>query len=339
MKKVDRKQEAVESRREPIEDRPRRSVLLIDMGGPEDLSRVPAYLRQIFSDPFILRGNFVKRWLLSHLIARRATAETRARYEALGGKSDAVENAQILGQQLIEDFSARGLQLEFSVATRYSTPNIEQGLAALAKKVSSSGPPVTPVYLFPHETSALTGSCVDVLGRAADKLNLRVGPGVRHLASTDAYVQGWANAIRQAIEQPEKTFLLFSAHSLPLSIVNRGDVYISEVEQSVRKIRALLGDVQAGLAYQSQEGDDWLGPKVEDRAKEAYEARFRELIVVPLSFVGENTETKLDLDRDLRQAVAPLGFTRFVRLETPDKLGFLRTMVVEALCREWNLDP
>lgn len=314
----------------------RRCVLLVDMGGPRSLAEVKPYLRRIFSDPFIIPGNRVKRWLLSRAIARASAAETRERYASIGGKSNAVEDAQVLARQLTERFAARGIELQCAVATRYSKPDIPDGLAALAER---DGQTVTPVFLFPHETSALTGSCVSVLGQASARLGISAEPGVRHLGITDAYVRGWAEAIKQAVQHPDETYVLFSVHSLPLSIVRRGDTYIREVQRSVGRIAALLGNLASGLAYQSQEGEAWLEPKAEDKAAEAYRAGFRELIVAPLSFVGDNTETLVDLDRDLRKAVEPLGFRRFVRLETPNKLGFLPNMVCEALCKEWGLEP
>ncbi len=333
-------------------------VLLVTMGGPRNLAEVKAYLRRVFSDPYIVAGGAAKRWLLSRLIARAATPKSRARYALIGDKSNAVEDAERLARQLTEAFVDRRIPLQCAVATRYGTPSIEEGLAALAgtpARTSSedyAGPchpsegwmtggadrPVTPVYLFPHETSAMTGSCADVLGRAAAKLGVAVDAGVRHLGATEAYVAGWADAIRQVVGEPRETFVLFSCHSLPLTIVGRGDPYVGEVQHSVERIQACLGDLASGLAYQSQEGSDWLGPTVAAAAAAAYGRGFRELIVAPLSFVGENTETLVDLDRDLREAALAMGFRRFERLSTPDRLGFLCAMVVEGLRREWGLE-
>lgn len=311
------------------------SVLLIDMGGPQSLSEVQRYLRRIFSDPYIIPGNAVKRWLLSRLIARRSAARTRARYASIGGKSRAVAVARTLATELTKDFADRGVRIECAVATRYSLPNIQQGLKALSR---CNRDRVTPVYLFPHETTALTGSCEDVLLRVATRFGIPVELGVRHLGMSDAYVKGWAEAIKQAVQRPAESFVILSAHSLPMSIVNRGDPYVTEVEQSARRIQALIGDIACGLAYQSQEGDNWLGPSVEEKATEASHGGYRDLIVAPLSFVGDNTETLIDLDQDLRRAIKPLGFHRFVRIKTPDKRGFLCKMVAEALRKEWGLD-
>ena len=312
------------------------SVLLIDMGGPRSLSEVRPYLRRIFSDPCIMPGNPVKRWLLSRLIARKSAAQTRQRYASIGGKSNAVENARTLASQLTRDFAKRGVRIECAVATRYSIPDIKQGLMSLRR---NAGKPVTPVYLFPHETTALTGSCENMLFRAAAKLGIPIERGVRRLGMSDAYTQGWAEAIKQAVQRPVESFVIFSVHSLPLSIVNRGDPYVTQVEQSVKRIRALIGEIACALAYQSQEGDNWLGPSVEQKAAEARQEGYRDLIVAPLSFFGDNTETLVDLDRNLRQAVELFGYNRFVRLQTPNQRGFLCKMVAEALCKEWGLEP
>jgi ferrochelatase len=314
---------------------PRRSVLLIDIGGPRSLAEVQPYLRRIFSDPCIMPGNAVKRWLLSRLIARQLAPRSRQRYASIGGKSDAVENAQTLASQLIGYFGQRDVQIDCAVATRYSKPDVKQGLTSLRRNGSH---PVTPVYLFPHETSAVTGSCESALVRAAAKLGIPIERGVRHLGMTQAYTLGWAEAINQAVRRPDESFVIFSAHSLPLSIVRRGDPYVTQVEQSVKQIRALIGDLAGALAYQSQEADDWLGPSVEQAAAQAHQQGYRDLIVAPLSFFSDNTETLVDLDQDLHQAVQRLGFNRFVRLQTPNQRGFVCKMVAEALCAEWGLE-
>ncbi len=314
----------------------RQSVLLIDMGGPQNPAEVRPYLQRIFFDPYIIPGNPVKRWLLSQLIASKSAAETRERYAEIGGKSNAVVDAQTLGCQLTEFFASRGIQLECEVATRYSFPNIPQGLKALAEKQQA---PVTAVYLFPHETSALTGSCEAVLLRASGKQNVSVSHHIRNLSRTSSYLEGWANAINQAVTNPDKTMVLFTAHSLPVSIIERGDQYVSEVEESVSGIKKLLGDISTELAYQSQEGDNWLGPKAEDVAAIAREKGYFELVVAPLSFVGDNTETLLDIDKNLFEEIKPLGFERLVRISPPNQQGFLCEMVAEALSQEWNVEP
>ncbi len=314
----------------------RQSVLLIDMGGPQSPAEVRPYLQRIFFDPYIIPGNPVKRWLLSQLIASKSAAETRKRYEEIGGKSNAVPDAQKLASQLTEHYASRGIHLECEVATRYSFPDIPQGLKALARKQDA---PITAVYLFPHETSALTGSCEAVLLHAAKKQNLAIAHHVRNLSRTNAYLEGWAKAIKKMVERPEKTLVLFTAHSLPVSIIERGDQYITEVEHSVAGIQKLLGDLATDLAYQSQEGENWIGPKAENVAAVAREKGYTELVVAPLSFVGDNTETLLDIDKDLFEEIKPLNFERFTRITPPNQQGFLCEMVAEALTQEWDVEP
>jgi len=313
----------------------RQSVLLIDMGGPQCPAEVRPYLQRIFFDPYIIPGNPIKRWLLSQLIASKSAAETRKRYAEIGGKSNAVPNAQILASQLTEYYATRGIQLECEVATRYSFPNIRQGLKTLIDKQNA---PITAVYLYPHETSALTGSCEDVLLRAAKKQNVSITHHIQNLSRTKSYLAGWAAAIKKAVEHPDKTMVLFTAHSLPIPIIERGDQYVTEVENSVAGIKKLLGDLATDLAYQSQEGENWIGPKADEVAAAAREKGYTELVVAPLSFVGDNTETLLDIDKDLFTEIKPLNFERLVRITPPNQQGFLWKMVAEALSQEWKVE-
>ncbi len=313
----------------------RQSVLLIDMGGPQNPAEVRPYLQRIFFDPYIIPGNPIKRWLLSQLIASKSAVETRKRYAEIGGKSNAVPDAQILAQQLTEHYSKCGIHLECEVATRYSFPNIPQGLKSLSQKQNA---PLTAVYLFPHETSALTGSCEAVLLQAAKKQKVTISHHVKNLSRANAYLEGWATAIKKTVEHPDKTMVLFTAHSLPVSIIERGDQYVTEVEDSVKGIKELLGDLATDLAYQSQEGEDWIGPKADAVAAAAREKGYTELVVAPLSFVGDNTETLLDIDKELFEEIKPLNFERLVRITPPNQQGFLCEMVAEALSQEWQFE-
>ncbi len=317
------------------------AVLLIDMGGPQSSDEVRPYLQRIFFDPFIIPGNPVKRWLLSRLIAHKSAAETQKRYEAIGGKSNAVPDAQILGRQLVEFFSNRGIELTVEVATRYSNPDIPQGLQQLLNQRRASEAlacPITAVYLFPHQTDALTGSCEAVLQKAAQQQAVSIAHHVRQLSRTQAYLDGWTRAIQDRILDPEKTCVLFTAHSLPNALIERGDPYVDEVEWSVEQIKKrLTPNVTTELAYQSQEGKNWLGPRAEEKAAEARKRGMSNLLVAPLSFVGDNTETLLDIDQELMQAIEPLGFDRMERVPPPNQTGFLCEMVAEALCQEWNV--
>ncbi|MCP4593348.1 MAG: ferrochelatase [bacterium] len=318
-----------------------RRILLINMGGPQSLSEVKPYLRRLFSDSYVISGGALKRWILSRVIARAAAPGSRARYALIGGKSSAVEDAETLARQLSADLATRGVTAECAVGMRYSTPSIAEGLTKLA---SDGGTAITPVYLFPHETSAMTGSCAAALEQAAARLGVQATTGVRHLGASDVYARGWSAAVTSAVNVPDETFVLYSCHSLPLKIVEGGGSYVAEAEQSVQNIQSRLEELKVlkglagGLAYQSQEGDDWLGPTIEEKTAEAHAAGYRELIVVPLSFVGENTETQVDLDRDLRDAALAMGFRRVERLATPDRLGFLSAMVGEGLCKEWGIE-
>ncbi len=311
------------------------SVLLIDMGGPHNLDEVKPYLQKIFSDPRIIPGNPIKRWILSRLIAAKSAEETKKRYAIIGGKSNAVENARKLANQLTDFFAKRKLQVECEVATRYSFPDIPDGLDELLRKQNA---PLTAVYLFPHNTIALTGSCVDVLTKSTKKRGIPIDYHVKHLGKTQTYIQGWANGIKKAVKRPKETFVMLTAHSLPISIINQGDQYLVEVEKCADQVKALLGDVAVDLAYQSQEGKNWVGPTVEEKATAAREQGYKELIIAPLSFVGDNTETLLDIDLDLFKAIQHLGFERFERIPPPDQQGFLCDMVAEALSQEWGLE-
>lgn len=325
---------------------PLHAVLLTDMGGPQCAAEVRRYLQKIFSDPFIIPGHPVKRWLLSRLISRMSTAKTRRRYAQIGGRSRAVSDARRLGGLVSREFGLRGIDVVCDVATRYSQPDIASGLERLLRGCSASARPecreqplVSVVYLFPHESRSLTGSCEAVLNSAARQMGVSVPYQVRRLSRTEAYVEGWTNAIRFAASCPEKTFVLLTAHSLPCRLLRQEDVYVTEVQRSVEEIRRRLGPAFAvRLAWQSQEGRDWLGPSAEQVLAGAAGADREHLVVAPLSFVGDSTETLLDIDVDLFQTARMLGFEQCVRIPPPGRTGWLTDMVVEALCREWGVD-
>jgi len=155
------------------------------------------------------------------------------------------------------------------------------------------------LYFFPYTPSS------------ASEINIKV---IRNFYSHPTFISVWVDIIKKYIKSRED-FLLFSAHSIPESMVKRGDTYKEETEETVRLIVEALGHDRYMLAYQSKVGPaKWLEPSTEEVIIKLAKEGVRRLVVVPISFVCEHSETLYELDI---QNAEDHGIKEYIRAETP----------------------
>lgn len=148
-------------------------------------------------------------------------------------------------------------------------------------------------------------------------------------ASVDLVKQG----LVEAGDIPKR--ILFSAHGLPEKVIKRGDPYQRQVEQTAAAIAAQLGQVDWSVCYQSRVGPlKWIGPSTDDEIRRAASDR-KAIVLYPLSFVSEHSETLVELDIEYRHLAEGAGVPRYVRVPTvgthPQFIGGLANLVRTAL--------
>ena len=318
-------------------------VVLFQLGGPDSPAAVEPFLYNLFCDPDII--NFFGAWFarrpLARYIARRRAGVVQEHYEAIGGQSPirllTERQAKRLEQALAPDFDARCF-----VAMRYWHPLTQEAAAAVREAALDE---LVLLPLYPQYSFATTGSSLKEWKRlyrpreAAPQARL-----VEHFHTHPLYVQAVAERISTALthfHRPEQAYLTFSAHGLPLSLIEAGDPYQRHVQETVQAVMALGGWRNPHtLCYQSRVGRrKWLEPSLTATIDRLAHSGEKQLLVIPLSFVTEHIETLHEINIEARQEALQLGIEKFAMMpavgDSPRFIAALADLVRSAvLCGE-----
>ncbi|HEU4699983.1 MAG TPA: ferrochelatase [Gemmatimonadales bacterium] len=296
-------------------------IVMLNLGGPATLDAVEPFLLELFADREIIQLPF-QRWL-GPFIARRRTPKVQALYEKIGGGSPILRWTEAQGRGMVERLDRLSPETAphgFYVAFRYAAPKSEDALAAMHRDGVERAVAFTQ---YPQFSCSTTGSSLNELWRASERLGLDnafrwsvidrwpVHPG---------FIAAMTGAVRAGLAQfPEderdRVLILFSAHSLPLRVINRGDSYPQEVGASVQRVMEALDFSHPWLlSYQSEVGPvPWLGPSTEQVVRMLGERGQRHLLVVPIAFTSDHIETLSELDLEYGELAHQVGITRYVR--------------------------
>lgn len=301
--------------------RPRVAVVLFNLGGPDAPESVRPFLVNLFTDPAILRvPGWVRPWL-GRIIAWRRTKPASENYAILGGKSPLRELTEEQAQALEAALNADGeMETKSFVAMRYWHPMSDECAAA----VKAWGPDeILLVPLYPQFSTTTTGSSIVAWDTAAAKAGLAVPTttlccfhsDAGFADATAAIVRGAWDKARAELDPSVKLRILFSAHGLPESIVTAGDPYQWQVEQSVAHVveRLAIPDLDHIVCYQSRvTPQKWIGPSTEDELERAGHEKVA-VLVVPIAFTSEHSETLVELDVEYREEAEKFGVPGYFR--------------------------
>ncbi|MBI5016544.1 MAG: ferrochelatase [Deltaproteobacteria bacterium] len=282
------------------------------MGGPDSLEAVEPFLRNLFSDPEILRfplSGLIQK-PLARLIASRRALKVVEKYREIGGRSPLREiteaQAAALERELGEGFSVH-------VAMRYWNPTASEA----ARAVKTAGPDRLVVLpLYPQYSRATTGSSLADLDRALEAEGLGACPKtvVRSWHDEPAYVEALAEVVAEGLRDLPGATVLFSAHGLPVKLVEEGDPYLDQIQGTAAAVAERLPDVPWELAFQSRAGPiRWLEPSTPDAIRALAARGVRDVLVVPVSFVSDHIETLHELDLEYSALAREVGLRTFRR--------------------------
>lgn len=288
------------------------AIVLFNLGGPDSLEAVQPFLRNLFSDPAIIALPSLIRLPLARFISSRRAAKAQEIYAQIGGSSPILGQTEAQARALEE---ALGPEHEWRgyVCMRYWHPLTE----AVVRSVGRFKPDrIVLLPLYPQFSTTTTGSSFAAWKKAApfevptvEVKEYPVEPGFIE-ASVDLVKQGLAEAGHQPVR------VLFSAHGLPEKIVKKGDPYQRHVERTAKAIADRLGSVDWAVCYQSRVGPlKWIGPPTEEEIRRAA-ADGKAIVLYPLSFVSEHSETLVELDIDYRELAKEAGVPAYVRVPT-----------------------
>jgi len=289
----------------------------MNLGGPDSPASVRPFLYNLFSDPAIIGLPGFLRLPLAWLIALCRAATARAIYAQLGGSSPLLANTEAQAQALEAEL---GAGYRCFIAMRYWHPLT----AAAVGAVKEWRPDETILLpLYPQFSTTTTASSLEAWRREAARQGLGgVTLTIRSYPAAAGFVAALAALIASALADAEagatRVRVLFSAHGLPLKIVRAGDPYPGEIAGTAAALVHALGrpGLDWQVCYQSRVGPlAWLGPSVEDELRRAGRDGVA-VVVAPIAFVSEHSETLVELDRDYRRMAEACGVSAYHRVPT-----------------------
>lgn len=328
----------------------RLAVVLFNLGGPDGPRAIEPFLFNLFNDAAIIEVPGPLRWILAKFISRRRAPEVREIFKNLGGKSPLLEETQAQANALtrrLEDGLEDGAgEARVFIAMRYWHPMSEETVQA----VKAFGPDeIILLPLYPQYSTTTTASSLKEWHAQAATQGLKCPTRAICCYPADpGLIRGQAALIGPAIAEAKshgRPRILFSAHGLPKKIVARGDPYPWQIEQTTRAIIDALDspDLDWAVCYQSRVGPlQWIGPSIDEEILRAASDRVP-VVVVPVAFVSEHSETLVELDIQYRDLAHERGVPHYVRVPAlgvqEDFLGGLAGLVKAALGSERALCP
>jgi protoporphyrin/coproporphyrin ferrochelatase len=296
-------------------------IVMLNLGGPATLDDVQPFLLELFADREIIQLP-LQRWL-GPFIARRRTPKVRDLYAAIGGGSPILRHTEAQGRGMIarlDRISPETAPHQFYVAFRYTNPNSDHALRAMQADGVERAVAFTQ---YPQFSCSTTGSSLNELWRAASRTGLRdafqwslidrwpVHPG---------FIEAMSETVREGLmdfspADRDKVLILFSAHSLPLDVIDRGDAYPQEVGAGVQRVIERIAVPNPYLlAYQSDVGPvRWLGPSTAQVLRQVGARGHKHVLVVPIAFTSDHIETLSELDREYGEVAHQAGITHYKR--------------------------
>ncbi|MCG8651210.1 MAG: ferrochelatase [Pirellulales bacterium] len=294
------------------------AVVLFNLGGPDKEDSVRPFLFNLFNDPAIISVPNPIRYGLAKLISKRRAPIAREIYEKLGGGSPLLANTEAQATALE---SALGAEAKVFIAMRYWHPFARETVL----DVQSWNPDrVVLLPLYPQYSTTTTGSSLDDWRRACSSARFDVATvNVCCYPTQPGFIEALIKRLAPAIQMARKAGsfrVVFSAHGLPKRIVERGDPYQWQVERTAVAVasKADLSDDEWRIAYQSRVGPlEWIGPSTEEEIELAGREKTG-LVIVPLAFVSEHSETLVELDIEYKLLAERAGVPAYHRVPTVD---------------------
>lgn len=294
------------------------AIVLFNLGGPDAPEAVRPFLFNLFSDPAIIGLPTLFRWMLAQLISRKRAPTAQKIYEEIGGKSPILENTQAQAEALEKTLSQHGNVQVFTVM-RYWHPRA----ADVARAVQAYKPDhVILLPLYPQYSTTTTASSLKEWKRAAEACRLNVPTSAICCYPTqEDLIRAHAQLVRTYYDEASEygvPRILFSAHGLPEKVIKKGDPYQWQVEQTTRAVLQQWGaeGVDYVNCYQSRVGPmKWIGPSTEHEILSAAKEK-RPIVLVPIAFVSEHSETLVELDIEYAALAHENGLDRYYRVPT-----------------------
>ena len=293
----------------------KKAVILFNLGGPDKLESVEPFLFNLFNDPAIMSIPTIFRYPLAKFISKRRAPIAKNIYKEIGNKSPILELTQEQGQKLEKNLLEKGDYRCF-VVMRCWHPRA----ADVIKKVQQYNPEeIILLPLYPQFSASTSGSSITEWKHLCEKERYKIKTKIVCCYPTEKnFIESHANLIKKTIKNLENNNfkLLFSAHGLPENKIKKGDPYQWQVEQTVERIMRKLRDDNLDhiISYQSRVGPlKWIGPSTDEMIIK-YSKENKGIVIVPVAFVSEHSETLVELDIEYKQLAEKNGCSFYKRV-------------------------
>ena len=292
----------------------KRAVVLMNMGGPNNLDEVKVFLKNMFNDKYIIGAPQPIRAMIAMFIINRRLNEAKGNYKALGGMSPIVGHTKRLVRRLDEKLSDADVFYEM----RYTPP--------FANDVINQVKDYDEIYaipMYPHYSSTTTRSSIEDLKKIAKKYKCEHKiKTVDYYYDNELYNKAIVERIKEVLKGDDSNEfeLVFSAHGLTQRTIDKGDLYqkhiLANVEHAKKELtKQGIKFKKIHVAYQSRLGPmEWLRPYMEDKLKEIES----KVIIYPISFTVDNSETQFELDVEYKEVADELNIKDYRVARAPN---------------------
>jgi protoporphyrin/coproporphyrin ferrochelatase len=306
------------------------AVVLLNMGGPNNLNEVEVFLKNMFADKNILtmKSNLLRK-LIGGLIVFNRTESSQEIYRELGGKSPIVGHTKNLVAKLQERV---GEDVIVDFAMRYTPPFAHEVIERLNKAEVQR---IYLIPLYPQQSTTTTKSSLEDFEKAYHKSEGdAVLVEIKHFFENRTYNNAIIESIKNSVAGDDYNDfdIIFSAHGLPQKIVDAGDVYQKHIQKHVTILEEMMRDEgmefhETHLAYQSKVGPmAWLTPSLEDKLKSI---RNRGVVIFPIAFTIDNSETDYELEIEYREIAEEMGFKEYRVCRCPNDSDLFVDALIE----------
>ena len=292
----------------------RLGIVLFQLGGPDTLDAIEPFLFNLFCDPDIIDFPFARigRRPLAKLISTTRAKKVQHHYSVIGGGSPIRRFTEAQGRALERTLVDFGVDATCVVAMRYWHPFTREAIEQL-EAVHPDEIVLLPMY--PQYSTTTTGSSLNEWNRlfTPNGAPIRcVQDFYRNPMYLDAVVEKVEEALARFV-RPGGVELVFSAHSVPIQVIQKGDPYQRQIEETVSLVMERGGwPNRHRLCYQSKVGaSKWLQPTLRGTLRDLGEQGAKQVCVVPISFVSDHVETLGEIDHEAREQAEQLGITQF----------------------------
>ncbi|MDD2567643.1 MAG: ferrochelatase [Thiovulaceae bacterium] len=295
------------------------AIVLLNMGGPNNLEEVEVFLTNMFNDKNILtvKSSLLRKFIATMITFTR-TEKSQEIYRQIGGKSPLVGHTK----NLVTKLQAKlGATVVVDFAMRYTPPFAREAIERLNQE------DIEKIYLIPLYPQYSTTTTKSSLEDFEEQYHLygkdAILVEIKHFFQNRTYNQAILERIKEQVsaDESQEYDIVFSAHGLPQKVIDKGDVYQRHVEKHVEILKDMMQEeglrfANVHLAYQSKVGPlKWLEPSLEDKL---HSLGNKKVVIFPLAFTIDNSETDFELSIEYREVAEELGFVSYKVCRCPN---------------------